>query len=66
VAPFLRVGGQLVVSEPPQGADRWPAQGVAIVGLVADEVAMRGFASFTQRAPCPGRFPRRSLRPPLF
>jgi 16S rRNA (guanine527-N7)-methyltransferase len=65
-APFLRVGGQLVVSEPPHGPERWPAGGVARVGLAPDEIAVRGFASFTQQTPCPTRFPRRSLRPPLF
>lgn len=33
-APLLRVGGQLVVSEPPSGGEhRWPAEGLGLVGL---------------------------------
>ena len=33
-APFLRVGGRLVVSEPPSdGPTRWPVEGLAAVGL---------------------------------
>ena len=33
-APLLAVGGQLVVSEPPEpAAGRWPAAGLALVGL---------------------------------
>jgi 16S rRNA (guanine527-N7)-methyltransferase len=67
-APFLRVGGQLVVSEPPEPADdRWPRDGLALLGLVADSTdAGAGVASFTQVEPCPARFPRRRLQPPLF
>ena len=67
-APFLRVGGQLVVSEPPElSVERWPPDGLAVVGLVRDEVAAgAGVVSFTQVEFCPARFPRRRLRPPLF
>ena len=67
-APFLRVGGQLVVSEPPElSVDRWPLGGLAVLGLVRDEVAAgAGVASFTQVEPCPARFPRRRLQPLLF
>ncbi len=65
-APFLAVGGQLLVSEPPDSsAGRWPAAGLALVGLEADE-PMEGLASFTQARPCPDRFPRRRQRPALF
>jgi 16S rRNA (guanine527-N7)-methyltransferase len=63
-APLLRVGGQLVVSEPPDPAPgRWPAKGVADLGLHRDELSTGRFASFTQIAPCPERFPRRARRP---
>jgi 16S rRNA (guanine527-N7)-methyltransferase len=66
-APFLRTGGQLVVSEPPdETADRWPPEGLALLGLARDELATRVVASFTQVTPCPNRFPRRRLAPPLF
>jgi hypothetical protein len=66
-APLLVVGGQLLVSEPPEPpADRWPAAGLALVGLRLDAEAGSGLASCTQVEPCPGRFPRRRLRPPLF
>jgi rRNA small subunit methyltransferase G len=65
-APFLAVGGQLLVSQPPAPAPgRWPAAGLALVGLEADE-PLAGLASFTQTRPCPERFPRRRQHPPLF
>lgn len=32
-APFLAQGGHLVVSEPPDTSDRWPADGLALLGL---------------------------------
>jgi 16S rRNA (guanine527-N7)-methyltransferase len=66
-APFLRVGGQLVVSEPPgEEDDRWPGAGLDQLGLRRDPVPAAGVASFTQVEPCPARFARRRLRPPLF
>jgi SAM-dependent methyltransferase len=66
-APFLRVGGQLVVSEPPDpSTSRWPAAGLALVGLVRDADSTEGVASFTQRTPAPARFPRRRPTPPIF
>jgi 16S rRNA (guanine527-N7)-methyltransferase len=66
-APLLRVGGQLVVSEPPVPVpDRWPAEGLEVLGLVTDEDTAPGFVSFTQVRACPDRFPRRRMRPPLF
>ena len=70
-APLLALGGQLVVSEPPDGepaaeTERWPAAGLALVGLRRDADRSDGAASFTQVAPCPERFPRRRQRPPLF
>jgi 16S rRNA (guanine527-N7)-methyltransferase len=66
-APFLRTGGQLVVSEPPApGPVRWPAAGLEPLGLQRDQPVHATMASFTQVAACPARFPRRRLEPPLF
>src|SRR5213075_776546 len=66
-APFLGVGGRLVVSEPPTGADRWPADGLALVGLrpLAPPLSA-GLRVFEQTEPCPDRYPRRRLDPALF
>jgi 16S rRNA (guanine527-N7)-methyltransferase len=65
-APFLRVGGQLVVSEPPEpDVERWPPTGLALVGL-GPERRVAGYVSFQQIELCPPRFPRRAMRPPLF
>jgi 16S rRNA (guanine527-N7)-methyltransferase len=65
-APLLLVGGQLVVSEPPDAADeRWPAAALSLVGLALDGRA-QGLVSLTQVSPCPGRFPRRRHEPDLF
>jgi 16S rRNA (guanine527-N7)-methyltransferase len=79
-APFLRVGGTLVVSEPPPGVeglsdqaeDRWPDGGLSAFGLeLAERAALGGysFALLRQVATCPPWFPRRSGLPrkrPLF
>jgi 16S rRNA (guanine527-N7)-methyltransferase len=65
-APLLRCGGQLVVSEPPGGADRWPADGLARLGLTADAIDRPGVRSFTKTEASSPRLPRRRLRPPLF
>ncbi len=73
-APFLRVGGLLVVSGPPEAADdRWPAEGVALVGLASRRPGVvTGTAHFEvleQGSPCPDRFPRRvgvAAKRPLF
>lgn len=59
-APLLRVGGRLLVSEPPDAGDRW--DGVASFGLgpaVPTTVKGRAFVVLTQVATCPDRFPRR-------
>lgn len=63
-APLLRVGGRLVVSEPPEAAgERWPADGVASLGLAFEQqVTARngaGYAVLVQEAPCSVKFPRR-------
>jgi 16S rRNA (guanine527-N7)-methyltransferase len=71
-APFLVVGGLLVVSEPPgptptseiqvQSSDRWPREGLAQLGQepLAVVRARFGYQVVRQATPCPGRFPRRS------
>lgn len=71
-APFLCVGGFLIVSEPPAGAgagagaaspggDRWPPAPLAELGLrpVGEERGRFGYQVLVQESPCPERFPRR-------
>lgn len=80
-APFLVVGGHLVVSEPPGDDDeapggsppspRWPAEGLARVGLAPATAWTEPFhyRSFVLERPCPEEFPRRDGVPakrPLF
>lgn len=77
-APFLRVGGRLVVSEPPADADggpgptdRWPPEGLRVLGLVPDREWTEPFhyRSFRLESPCPDVYPRRVGVPakrPLF
>ena len=70
-APLLRVGGRLLVSEPPDGPDRWPADGLAILGLAPGPTLAAGprLRRLEQVEPCPLRFPRRDGLPakrPLF
>lgn len=68
-APLLAVGGILVVSEPPEGPERWPAEGLARVGLADEGVVAGGFRRLRQISPCPEQFPRRVGLPakrPLF
>jgi 16S rRNA (guanine527-N7)-methyltransferase len=78
-APLLKVGGWLVVSEPPlsdpalgTGEEaRWPAEPLATFGLEPTELVDEGFAYQVLRQvnPCPDSFPRRNGVPakkPLF
>ena len=71
-APLAATGGVIVVAEPPGGSsDRWPAEGLAELGLsrgvtVSIPVALQRL-EVTSR--CPDRFPRRDGIPakrPLF
>jgi 16S rRNA (guanine527-N7)-methyltransferase len=71
-APFLRVGGRLVVAEPPGApADRWPPAGLAELGLELADRATEpaSWVALEQRTACPPRYPRRVGIPakrPLF
>lgn len=73
-APFLTVGGHLVVSDPPGGApERWSLDGVGQLGLepLVERSIPSGFAMamFAATSPCPDRYPRRVGIPakrPLF
>lgn len=71
-APLLRVGGLLVVSEPPEPAGRWPASKLSLLGLEPQrsyETAAGHYQVLRQVGPCPERFPRRagiSAKRPLF
>ena len=72
-APLLRVGGRAVVSEPPGGAPaRWPAPGLALVGLApaaSVEAAGATYQVLRQVGACSERWPRRVGIPakrPLF
>jgi 16S rRNA (guanine527-N7)-methyltransferase len=72
-APLLAQDGRLVVSEPPEGGhQRWPQEGLSILGLAAgapERHEGRWYRVLAQRAPCPDRFPRRAGVPrkrPLF
>jgi len=78
-APLLKVGGWLLVSEPPSscaaiGSEeeaRWPAEPLQLLGLEPMELVHQVFEYqvLRQVAPCPDRFPRRDGVPakkPLF
>jgi 16S rRNA (guanine527-N7)-methyltransferase len=71
-AGFLRVGGVLVISEPPPPVgERWPEEGIAELGLRRTAVTplIRAFAALRAISPVAERFPRRVGIPakrPLF
>lgn len=78
-APLLKVGGWLLVSEPPSSGPgvrseeeaRWPAEALQLLGLEPAELVHQAFdyRALRQVAPCPDRFPRRNGVPakkPLF
>ena len=75
-APFLAVGGRLLVSEPPEGAAvegtaRWSAEGLARLGLAVDRewAEPYHYRSFRLERSCPETYPRRDGVPakrPLF
>ena len=60
-APLLRIDGRLLVSEPPtDNPARWPADGLAALGLL-DEGATESprIRRLRQAVPCSDRYPRR-------
>ena len=61
-APFLAVGGRLVVSEPPEGSDRWPAGALAELGLgpMTTVAGPPSLAVSILARPCPELYPRRT------
>jgi len=71
-APLLADGGRVIVSEPPGGGEgRWPAAGLARLGLGLGAVhtGPPTIQVLDQVAPCPATYPRRSGIPakrPLF
>jgi 16S rRNA (guanine527-N7)-methyltransferase len=73
-APFLRVGGRLIVSEPEDAAEmcRWDPAGLSIVGMSAGPTLRQSPATLQmieQTERCPDRYPRRIGVPskrPLF
>jgi len=71
-APLLVPNGQLVVSEPPwSSGSRWPAEGLAMLGLVVDEVVPGppSFVRLRQQHVAEERYPRRvgiPLKRPLW
>jgi 16S rRNA (guanine527-N7)-methyltransferase len=68
-APLLAVGGVLVVSEPPDSPDRWPAGPLATLGLSSSHHEVPGMQVLVQTDPCPTTYPRRTGLPtkrPLF
>ncbi len=71
-APFLRLGGHLIVAEPPAGNPlRWPELGLAELGLSPGPAVRTPYALqvLHQVSQCPARYPRRNGIPakrPLF
>lgn len=70
-APLLRIGGRLIVSEPPNDQDRWPSEPVGLLGLQLGTRSPRSpvIQVLIQAKPCPDPYPRRDGRPakrPLF
>jgi 16S rRNA (guanine527-N7)-methyltransferase len=72
-APFLATSGVLLVAEPPGGASgRWPAEGLAQLGLVDDGLVAAAAGTVRRlraEAACGDRYPRRvgvPAKDPLF
>ena len=72
-SPLLVPGGVLIVSEPPGSeGERWPAAGLAALGLVPAGVVRgdrAGYMVLRQEEACPAEYPRswkRQSRHPLF
>ena len=71
-SPFLRVGGRLIVAEPPGCTpERWDPSALAELGLRLEGASTgpTSYQSLVQVALCPQRYPRRVGIPakrPLF
>lgn len=72
-SPLLAPGGVLIVSEPPGSTgERWPAPGLAPLGLRpagVERTDRAGYMVLTQVTSCPAEYPRgwkRQSRHPLF
>jgi 16S rRNA (guanine527-N7)-methyltransferase len=76
-APLLKQGSRLLVADPPDHSpSRWPAQGLAEVGLVLENTHVietgsgpASISSLVAVSVCPSRYPRRvgiPLKRPLF
>jgi 16S rRNA (guanine527-N7)-methyltransferase len=72
-ASLLAVGGVMVVSEPPDEGDRWPAEGLLPLGIIASDRRRfedrYGYQVLRKQSPTPDRYPRRTGIPskrPLF
>jgi 16S rRNA (guanine527-N7)-methyltransferase len=66
-AGFLKVGGHLLVSEPPGGEPRWPAGGLGLLGLSL--LSASNVAVLQSVRKCPNKYPRKVGQPakqPLF
>ena len=59
-APLLRVGGRLVVSEPPDAADRWEGAGEVGLGPPQRLPGPPVLVVLHQIETCPARYPRRT------
>jgi 16S rRNA (guanine527-N7)-methyltransferase len=62
-AGFLRPGGRLLVSEPPDSTDRWPVEGCARTGLVPGAVCVGRGATIRvldMVGACPAGIPRQN------
>jgi 16S rRNA (guanine527-N7)-methyltransferase len=72
-APLLSMDGVMVVSEPPDGEDRWPTDALLPLGLVPTQHVRFedrfGYQVLRKEWPTPDRYPRRTGIPakrPLF
>lgn len=65
---LLKLGGHLIVSEPPEGRD-WPSEALSVIGLEQVVVDDPGFAVFSMNTEQPAEIPRSSKtqqKRPLF
>ena len=71
-AGFLRPGGKVIVSEPPESTgERWPSDGLGLLGLSLSQVyhGRYSFAVLSKSQACDRRYPRRAgkaWKQPLF